>query len=57
MALGPEHVKITIRKKESIPMPPSHCVSDLQKRILLGILSSPERTVIPVVVKPLIASK
>jgi len=38
-------------------MPPIHCVSDLQKRMLLGMLSSPEKTVIPVVVKPLIASK
>lgn len=38
-------------------MPPTHCVSARQKRMLFGMVSKPEKTVMPVVVKPLIASK
>jgi hypothetical protein len=48
---------MTARKRVRIPRPPIHCVILLQKRIHLGIPSSPVNIVIPVVVNPLIASK
>lgn len=46
-----------MRKNDNIPMPPNHSVTDRQKRMLCGIASSPEKTVIPVVVNPLVDSK
>ena len=45
------------RKSDSTPRPPSHCVKDRQNNIDCGIASKPLKTVIPVVVNPLIASK
>ncbi len=45
------------RKKVKIPSPPKSCIKLRQKIIDFGIESRPVKTVIPVVVKPLTASK
>ena len=44
-------------EKRMIPIPPSHWIIDLQKRILLGRLSIVVSTEAPVVVKPETVSK
>jgi|SRR6056297_2079279 len=45
------------RKKVRIPNPPKSCIRLLQNKIDFGIVSKFTKTVIPVVVKPLTASK
>ena len=43
--------------RTTIPMPPSHCISERQNRMERGSASMSVRIVAPVVVKPDIASK
>ena len=55
--ISPSLLKVINRKKVRIPKPPNHWMSARQKMIDKGMDSSPVKTVMPVVVKPLTDSK